>query len=352
MVATFAMTAAAAEWNFYGSARVATFWTDVDDLQVLTAGGDDDDFGVGWAMQGNSRIGAKVKVSDTLSGRFEYGTSGGGANIRLLYGTWNFGAGTLTVGQFYSPLNFFYSNQVYGGDAGMLNVGGLYSGRNQGLMVGLMGGALKIALLTPNAGIFGPVIIPTGEDVDATFPRFEVSYHLSLGKAFLDFAAGYTTYEVENLVDDYDVDSWVLAFGGGVDLGFMYIKANAWYGENVGTYGLWHNTLDDFGGAIIPTIPGDIDIEDNESYGLLFVVGAKINDMVSVEAGIGYTESELDFVGWQEDDNLAYYVQATVTLAPGVFIVPEVGIIDSQEDMAGADDQSLLYYGLKWQINF
>ena len=345
MVATFAMTAAAAEWSFYGSARVSTFWTDTDDLPALTAGGDDDDFDLNWNVQGNSRIGARVKVSDTLSGRFEYSATPG---LRLLYGTWNFGAGTLTAGQFYSPLNFFYSSQVYGGDMNMLNSGGVYSGRNQGIMVGLLGGALKIALLDPSKAA-APLVIAS--DLDFTLPKIEVSYHLALGKAFVDFAAGYTSYEIENGIDDVDVDSYIIAVGGGVDLGMVYIKANAWLGQNTGQYGFGF-PVQPVSGALSVIGVTNITIEDNDAYGLLFVVGARINDMIAVEGGIGYTEAEWDIPGIQEDDQLSYYVQAKITLAPGVFLVPEVGVIDFKENMAGADEADILYYGLKWQINF
>ncbi|MGD9825120.1 MAG: hypothetical protein AB7U36_12155, partial [Desulfobacter sp.] len=72
-------SAYAAEWNFYGSARLATFWDDTDIIS-----GDDGNTQYSEYLQVNSRIGANVKVSDELTGRFEYGASGGNANIRLL----------------------------------------------------------------------------------------------------------------------------------------------------------------------------------------------------------------------------------------------------------------------------
>lgn len=56
-------------------------------------------------------------MSDELTGGFEYGS---GVNLRKLYGEWNFGAGSLLIGQTYTPLNYFYSNQVYGGDNDLL----------------------------------------------------------------------------------------------------------------------------------------------------------------------------------------------------------------------------------------
>ena len=80
-------------------------------------------------LQGNSRIGAAVKVSDALSGRFEYGASNGNANIRHLYGVWNFGAGSLLVGQHDGPLRHPGSDQVYAGDAGLGGWGEMSSPR-------------------------------------------------------------------------------------------------------------------------------------------------------------------------------------------------------------------------------
>jgi len=57
---------------------------------------------------GHARIGAKVKVSDKLTGQFEYEALGGKANLRILWGEWNFGAGSLGIGQQYTPPPFFF----------------------------------------------------------------------------------------------------------------------------------------------------------------------------------------------------------------------------------------------------
>ena len=92
IIATIAVlfsSAHAADWNFYGSARVSTFYENVE-----VSGSDTNNFDMG--LQGNSRIGARIKVSDELSGRFEYGASDGNVNLRYLYGIWNFGAGSIS----------------------------------------------------------------------------------------------------------------------------------------------------------------------------------------------------------------------------------------------------------------
>lgn len=53
---------------------------------------------------------------------------------------------------------------------------------------------------------------------------------------------------------------------------------------------------------------------------------------------------------------MTYYVQLPITLADGVFIVPEIGNYDFGDlKVTGAADTklgSLLYYGFKTQINF
>ncbi len=349
MVATFAMSAAAAEWNFYGSARVTTFSNDVEQgdatagVQATDVAGNTSDRDTTWAIQGNSRIGANVKVSDTLSGRFEYGT---GINLRLLYGTWTFGAGSLTVGQFYTPLDTFLSNQVWGSDMDMLNTGGIYSGRLQGLM--LTFGDFKVALLNPSTALIAGLAAGTSE-VDTTLPKLELSYHLGLGKFFADFKAGYNTYDVEALAAgaDYDVDSWILAVAGGVNLGTFYIKGNLWFGQNTDML-----IIDSTVAGAAANAAGN-DIDDNDSWGMLLVVGAKASDMVSIEAGVGIHESEVDVTGSNADDHLAAYVQATINLAPGVFIVPEIGYLDGKDSpVNNVDDGNTTYFGLKWQINF
>ena len=49
-----------------------------------------------------------------------------------------------------------------------------------------------------------------------------------------------------------------------------------------------------------------------------------------------------------EDEAQAYYLQAAITLAPGVTITPEVGMIDQIE--SGQDET--LYFGASWAIAF
>ena len=285
LVASFAMTAAAADWNFYGSARMSTFFTDDGNDTVFAE-----------ALQGNARIGANVKVSDEVSGRFEYGS---GPNLRLLYGTWNFGGGALTVGQTYSPLNIFISNQVYGADTNLLNTGGVYSGREPLLQLSFNG--FKIAAVQQDAG-------------NTDTPAIEASYSMKLGPASLSLAGGYDSDTDATAAGE---NAWVIALGVNVNFGQAYFKADGYIG--------------DYAEQLIWTAGTG---ESNSGYMVVF--GFKANDMVSLEAGYGKAEGD-------NADQYAYYFQVPVTLAPGVYFIPEIGAVaDGDTD----------YFGAKWQINF
>jgi hypothetical protein len=123
--AAFTAPAFAAEWSFYGHTRLTTFWADEDFGDFVNAAGADDDLDLNHDLQGNTRIGANVKVSDNLVGRFEVGF-GSSISRRLHYGEYDFGAFKLLVGQTYGPVNIFISNQVFGGDSDMLPYGRVY----------------------------------------------------------------------------------------------------------------------------------------------------------------------------------------------------------------------------------
>jgi len=84
----FTVPAMAADWNFYGNARMATYYT--SDYNGSTSSD-----GLQWDMQTNSRVGAKVKT-DKLKGQFEMGftdrnsRSKNNVTNRRLYGEWKF----------------------------------------------------------------------------------------------------------------------------------------------------------------------------------------------------------------------------------------------------------------------
>ena len=72
-VLMLAAPAMAADWSFFGSQRLATFYVDRDYGDGVSASGQDDDQATQWFFQGNSRLGAKVKA-DKVTGLIELGS--------------------------------------------------------------------------------------------------------------------------------------------------------------------------------------------------------------------------------------------------------------------------------------
>ena len=384
LVAT-ASLAMAADWDFYGSARVMTWYSDGNAASLSNPHDNgnlsESDQELTWALQGNSRIGAKVKHG-TVSGYFEYGT---GVNVRKLYGTWKpENAGwQLLVGQTYTPTVLFYSGQAYATDEGQLSSGQMYNGRRP--MIQFSWEGLKVALVNVhkannkgtlfNANPGEELTIPG--DVTVVAPKIEAAYHFGADKFFFDVVGGYQTWQIENPTGsrgDTDVNAWLVGGGGGANFGPAYVKAMAYYGQNTGDYGIWTNAGGYFGGVSVKPnantalYAGDAassiitfkedaagglsyDTEDTNVLSFLGVVGFKVNDMFSLELGGSYIKYENDL--FVDDAKLyAFYVQAPVTLAKGVFIVPETGYYKIDQLTSGEDGEDFWYLGAKWQINF
>ncbi len=322
----------ASEWNFYGSARVETFVTDRDNA----TGEDTKNFSE--SLQGNARIGAKVKVSDELTGRFEYGSSDGDANIRLLYGSWNFGPGAMIVGQDYTPLYMPLSNQVYYGDNGLGGWGEPYPGRHAQIKLTFDG--FQLAMISPDKTYYNGTAL-VEDDVEVTIPRLELSYTKSMDNWYLGIGGGYNSFEIDNR---YDVDSYVGIIAGKVTFDRLSLGVEAFIGQNVGNIVGSDVNGQNSGKGHAQFVGGNT--LDNDAQGVELVLGYMINDMFALEAGYGYMETELD--GQEEDDVASYYIQAPVTLAQSVFFIPEIGFVDYQQD----DQDEIVYYGVKWQINF
>ena len=106
----FSVPAMAVDWNFYGSARMATFYIsdDLGDGETFDGSGTSEDAGIQWDLQSNSRFGANVKA-ENIKGQVELalkGTGSGDADVgtRRIYGVWNFGSGYMKVGKDYTPV--------------------------------------------------------------------------------------------------------------------------------------------------------------------------------------------------------------------------------------------------------
>jgi hypothetical protein len=353
-VALIASPALAVDWNFYGSARMATFYQSQDygngsgDLSgkgTVFNGNQKTDTQMQWEMQTNSRLGATVKA-ENISGRFEWGVDDGANNVsaRRLYGVWDFGAAKLKVGKDYSPTSQFISTQAFDGDIGLLGRGTGYSSRNG--QISLSFGGFEVALIDPkSAGILRNM---TTGDVDEYIPKIEAGWGMSFDTWNFGVQGGFQYYEIENggaANEDVDVTSWTLGGNAGVNFGPIYLKAAATVGTNWANAG-WH--ISSNGAAY----DGDDNTKDVDSWQVAGVVGWKFTDQLSFEFGTGYREDDSDLAGEDTDDNWESYINATVSLAPGVWLIPEIGYTDFGDDIEGSNEGDRYYVGAKWQIDF
>jgi hypothetical protein len=376
-VLLLAAPAFAADWAFYGSQRMATFYVYDDFGDFERSDGETDDWGVQWDFQGNSRFGAKVKA-DKVSGQIELsmqGTDGGDVDVgtRRAYGTWKFADNaSLKVGKDYSPATRFLSGQVFGGDAGLLGLGDFY-GRRPG-QLGLQIGGFEIAAITnalttggysitPAGGgppITAAGVAPTGSDVDNNFPKLEASWMLKFGSFDIRPFGGFQYFKVsstdateaaDTLVDDLDVISYVVGIDSMLNIGAFYVGGQVSYGINWDNAN-WSRPLVGGSAGSKALLDGNDDVKDTKTWMAMAVVGLKFTDTLTFEVGGGYRSDEPDVDDVEEDECWNIYGQAVITLAPGVFLIPEVGYLDKLENFLGEDEGYQWYAGAKWQIDF
>ena len=373
LVGAFAVTAMAQEWSFYGSARFQTFYEHRN--EELT-GTDDSDGDTRWEVDAaTTRVGMKVSHGD-VGGHVEM-RANSTSDVRLWYGWWDFGSGKLSAGQFWSPLSTLYSNQAWK-DKGM-GSNGDNSYRVQQIWFDFPVG-LKIALVNPAQYRSGPTGVPkvtreitvgttaSGEavtstatsevssDIDTYIPKIEFAYKLKASEAFtLDIGGGvnffkFITEEGTSNEESYNILAY--EFQAGVNCNFdpVYVKYQAYIAQNFGNYGGWTEEVRN------KAIISGSDVEDVMSGGMEFIFGIKATDMVTIEGGCGVVASmyELNSV---DHDEVSYtgYLQAKLTLAKGVYVIPEVGVYDYGErddDGTKTEDGAVTYAGAKWQIDF
>jgi hypothetical protein len=357
-LALIASPALAVDWNFYGSARMQTAYVSKDLGSVDDAAGNDDDQDVQWDWGGNSRFGAKVKA-ESVDGLMEIGirstTEGGDetVNSRRLYGRWDFGAGKFKVGKDYTPVSQFVSGQAFGDnptgslDNGLLGQGAFYGGR-QGQLA-LQFGGFEVALITPSGSTTVGTQAAANSEVDEYIPKIEAKWGMSLDMFSFNIMGGFQTYEIDG--PNEDVDSYVIGGDAALTFGPAYIKAALSYGQNIGNAG--------WAGASGEWKASSESVKDTDTIQACLIAGFKFTDMVTFEAGYGYVDNSYDASTAKDDSPWEAYAQAVIALAPGVWVIPEVGYKDNDNyavndgaQQAGKDAGSRFYVNAKWQIDF
>ncbi|MDX9963520.1 porin [Desulfobacter postgatei] len=343
-LALMAGSAYAAEWNFYGEAMVYTVWFQTDEID-----GDGGDTQFAEGLYDAAAIGAEIKVSDELTAGFEYDTGGGTANIVLLYGEWTFSSGILTVGQAVSPINVTYSNQLVAGEEQDLGLGGFGDfDQAEVPQLKLTFGGFSIAVINPEKNAWVSPAPLTNDDIalydtQAVIPMIALCYKTEFDMGEVQIAAGYNTFEVN---DDEDIDAYAIGLGTKLNFGAFGVFGTFVWGQNMGNLGV--GIAAGYEGLAI--YDGN-EVYDCESIGGTIGVNFAVNDMLTLEAGYGYIHDKIDDNAWTGDEidiAQSYYLQAAITLAPGVTVTPEVGMIDGRE----TGQEETLYFGAAWAIAF
>jgi hypothetical protein len=368
----FAVPAMAVDWNFYGNARMATYYTSEDKADSKTTD-------LQWDLQGNSRIGATIKA-ENINARFEFGVDESNVSSRRIYGVWNFGSGTMKVGKDYTPTSQFISGQVFDGDLGLLGVGTNYGSRHGQIAFGF--GNFEIALINPQSGYISglsesvtvaltasstgsvPVsaTIAANGDPKDIIPKIEAKWGMSFDAWNFNLMGGLNYYSITDVAssitgngtDDIAVTSYIFGGDVGFNFGPGYVKAAVSYGQNIGdaNWSLPGAAGGTSGSGGLAVWDGDDDTNDATTAQAALVGGLKVSDMLSFEGGFGVRSDATDGGGPRNTMPWAAYVQSVIALAPGVYVIPEVGYYDYDNNAAGDDQGSLFYIGGKWQINF
>jgi hypothetical protein len=395
-----------ADWAFYGSVRMWTAWESVDSdtpPQLASTGATGSFFAVGttraraysyggqdygddelaWMLQTNSRVGANVKWGN-VGGRFELGmgnTEGAqGVSLRLLYGTWNFGPGTLEVGQDYGSYFYLVSNLCGpgGAECNGIGFGSIYPGRVPQLALMFGGFRVSLELPTITSSFQGTATRPvtpqtlllnnnqttagTGFlEYDKTIPRIAANYTFNLGPGQFFIGGQYNTYKevygVNGVTNDNTIDAWTL--GAGTKLAFGPFYANATF-----QYGINPNNAGSGPATVYPSVQlydPQLDRSEDSTYmAAQLILGFKLTDAITFEGGVIWqngqvdtpTNNQLSF----EQNTYTYYLQMTWMPTKNVYIIPEIGVIDFDK-LKISDSPDLSYgktqwIGIKWMINF
>ena len=341
---------AAADWAFYGSTRVQTFYTSQYRANTSV------DTDLGHNLQTNSRFGARVKA-DKVTGQVELSqrsldSSDNTVRTRIMRGQWNFSDnGFLMIGRDWSILDMSEtSNQVYASDNDLV---GYAATGNRVDQVTLGLGNFQFSLVQPmTSNTWNPNTNTVTNDTK--LPKFEAVYNIPLDNFTIRFGGGYQYLEATDATGKLEqVNSYILEMLLKAKFGAFYIGGSGFYGVNTNNAN-WCN-----GGvnqqAIYSTAffkPGG-GVDDSTSYGAGGALGLNFTDSIIFEVGGGYRVDDNDSAVKGAEGWYSAYANVTYKFAPGCKITPEVGMFSNQDSpTTGLTGGTDLYAGLQWRIDF
>ena len=348
--------AATKKVSFYGDIRYNTYWVTADEDYYANGLGDDDS-DLQWIPDwADSRFGARFSEGP-ISANVELRPVSASI-FRQWWGQWDFGPAQLLIGHTYVP--GCLAPSMSQADSENAVVFGNFMDRLRTSQIRLtvpfsMGSFVIAALDNPaNDPEWAGAGPPANYDTDVSMPEIEARLTLKIAPAQIDLVGGFATFDAvdKSTEDSENISSNILAVRVVVPFGPLYVKGLYVQMKNPGNWGDLSSTTLQFTKMRFDTTTGQTEDSDYTCFGGL--VGFKINDMVTAEAG--YFQQKTERYLQEEDTNGTYYVMAAITPIKGVTIYPEFAVqnFDDFTDAAGVttEEGKKTFLGAYWKIAF
>ncbi len=328
-----------AEANFYGSARLSSWYESTDkawNSYSPEIGINESNLELNYAMQGNSRLGA-IFTSNDVSGKLELGISPSQVNLRLLYGKITKDDMSITIGQNYSGFTA-YGDQVYADDLNFINYGLFYDGRLP-MIKFTFKDRFNAMILTPKE-----VDVTNHGGLKSLIPKINLSYEYTDPKIYFSTSVGVNINKYNKNFNSDNLDDLILAYAvtltGKYDLGMLNLLAQISYGMNAKNYGIYTITQ-----SSIVYDAAKKTFEDTQTLGGVFIVSSKL-----LTTGVSYLQTSNSL--WSDDDTaISAFIQRKINISKNAFLVPEIGLMDNMKDFSGVNEGKKIYGGMKIQID-
>lgn len=329
----------------------------------------DDNFLYG--IQGNSRIGVRLKVGN-FSGQVElgaveatlYGRPTGSdvsnVGLRQAWGAYSFGnAGALLAGKTDTPtaMGGFISD-IMDTDGGLNGFGGSTTGSRR-FQIQYNVAGLSIALIE-NDMAYGPGVSDGYTDGGETIPRLGLSYTYKNPSLLVKVAA---TYSALNGTINAPVSDtrWATVHAFGVALGLkptfmdgkMWLSVLARYGMNEELYGeaktvyngglMAHSSIGNRVG-----VQADGTVDNVQRAAVALELGYNVNDMIAVIVGGGYQHSMIDALTY-DVGSYAVFLQAPIKISGNFALIPQFTYTGTRLD---SDNKDSLVLAMQARITF
>lgn len=403
---------ASTQWNFGGSLRYLTFWTERDaakqGIADLSGGGASlkRDNLLDWRLQANSRITVSMR-SDKMEGYADLGYNADSNKIstRKYWGRYNFNdKAFIIIGQQAQLFEQYISNQVWDGNLGLSGTGVTYEAARPKITLGY--GNFAFALAKPYAGrvdlgraavsenlkemyaLWAPdMAVELNVDIDTYFPQLQASYEFLSDAWRVKFSGAYQYIKINKIRGYWEsqmlgtntafsnggkgLSSWLAGFEGDIDFGPLRLAAAVSAGQNWSD-ARWNEEASNMSGHwtdtymfknlgvipvfdnIAPVAGGNVAVKwkNTTSAMAAFSAAYRLTEALRLEAGAGYRFDRND--AFRCDGHIwGVYLQASYTITPGFRIIPEIGYFDMGQHVRTKNDMGdILYAGAQWRMDF